>query len=263
MHLKMIALVSLFALVPLGAVAFEESAAVYPRVAGSETRHRSLPEQIAAVGNPLWSDTLPVLPSLAADLIAACRTGDAEQVKRLLNAGALANGNDATGERPLVAAVAAGSAESVRLLLQRGASPDVKGAIGLTPLGMAAAEGRNDLVGILLRGGARPDLAGDNRGTPLHEAVRYDHAPVVATLLKSDPVIARYDREGMHPLALAAARGSHGSLEALLAAGADPDLPDSKGLTALYWARRFERPLAEEMLLRHGAVREAWPLHVD
>lgn len=263
MPLKMIALLSLLGLVPGVAVAFEESGAVYPRVTGSETRQRSLPEQMAAVSSPVWSDTLPVVPSITVELIAACRAGDAELVKRLLNAGALANGNDANGERPLVAAVASGSAESVRLLLQRGASPDVKGAIGLTPLGMAAAEGRNDLVGILLRGGARPDMAGDNRGTPLHEAVRHDHALVVESLLKAEPVVARYDREGMHPLALAAARGSHGSLQALLAAGVDPDLPDRKGLTALYWARRFDRPLAEEILLRHGAVREAWPIHVD
>lgn len=263
MLLKIIVLLSLFGLVPGGAAAFDESGAVYPRVAGSEIRQRPLPEQMAAVGNPVWSDTLPVVSATTVELLAACRAGDAELVKRLLNAGALANGSDANGERPLVAAVAAGSAESVRLLLQRGASTDVKGAIGLTPLGMAAADGRNDLVGILLRGGARSDMAGDNRATPLHEAARHDHALVVESLLKAEPALARYDREGMHPLALAAARGSHGALQALLAAGVDPDLPDRKGLTALYWARRFDRPLAEEMLLRHGALREAWPIHVD
>ena len=98
------------------------------------------------------------------------------------------------------------------------------------PLGMAAAEGRNDLVNILLRAGARPDMAGDNRGTPLHEAVRHDHAVIVATLVKAEPEIARYDREGLHPLALAAARGSHGALETLLAAGIEPDLGEEHRL---------------------------------
>lgn len=263
MTLKYFVLVSLLGLAPVFALAFEETGAIHPRVAGSGVSVRTLPEQLAAVGNPAWDDPLPVLPAITDDLIAASRAGDAEKVKRLLNAGALANGRDANGERPLVAAVANGNAEVVRLLLQRGASPDVKGAIGLTPLGMAAAEGRNDLVNILLRAGARPDMAGDNRGTPLHEAVRHDHAAIVATLVKAEPEIARYDREGLHPLALAAARGSHGALEALLAAGVEPDLPDRKGLTALYWARRFDRPLAEEILLRHGAMREAWPIHVD
>jgi ankyrin repeat protein len=115
----------------------------------------------------------------------------------------------------------------------------------------------------LLKAGADVDGRSDNRATALHEAVRFDHPGIVRELMTAKPEMARYDREGLHPLALAAALGRLACLQTLFTAGAEADLPDRTGLTALFWARRYDRALAEVILVEHGASREAWPIQVD
>jgi ankyrin repeat protein len=81
--------------------------------------------------------------------------------------------------------------------------------------------------------------------------------------MAADPAKASYDREGLHPLALAAALGRLACMDSLFKAGAEADFPDRKGLTALYWARHFDQALAEAVLVDNGASREAWPILVD
>ena len=247
------------------AQAFEEGPAVPERISASTAaaRQRALPEHFAAVAKPVWEDSMPSAPHSTHELIAAVRTGQLAEVKTLLNAGALANGADEQGERPLLAAVAGEHGEIVRLLLQRGASPQVKGPAGRTPLGMAAAAGNLGIVRILLRAGALVDTRSNNGATALHEAVRFDHPTVVHELMAAGPEMARFDREGLHPLALAAVLGRTSCLRNILEAGVDADLPDRAGLTALHWARRYDQVLAESLLVEHHASREAWPIQVD
>lgn len=257
---RLYALLFFLALAPT-ASAFDDSPAVPERWARSGATHsRTLPESFSAVGRAAWEDTRPIVAPGTPGLIAACRAGEIEKVRSLLAAGALANAPDELGERPLVAAVKEGHSEVVRQLLQRGAVPNVKGAEGRTPLGLAAAAGHREIVRLLLRAGALADARSDNRSTALHEAVRFDHADVVRELLAADPDVARFDGEGLHPLALAAARGRLASLKVLLDVGVDIDQPDRTGLTALFWARRYQQAPAEEMLVGHGASREAWPI---
>lgn len=244
--------------------AFEESPALPERNTRSQAaRQRALPEHFAAISNPAWAVEVPEAPDNTSELIAACQTGKIDTVKALLAAGALPNGANEVGQRPLLAAVMEGHVEIVRLLLQGGASPNVKGPQGRTPLGMAAAAGKLGIVQLLLRAGANIDASSDNRATPLHEAVRFDHPEVIRALLAAKPDPLRYDREGLHPLALAAAQGRLACLNTLLEAGIAPDLPDRTGLTALFWARRNNQGLAESLLFVHGANREAWPIAAE
>lgn len=258
---------SLLALMLLGTStqAFEESPALPDRLlpASINVRHRALPEDFSAVGKSLWEDSRPVAVPATHDLLAAVRAGYFDTVKTLLNEGALANGADALGRRPLLLAVVGEHTEIARLLLQRGANPDVKGPEGRTPLSMASAAGNLALVRILLQAGADVDARSDNRATALHEAIRFDHPEVVRLLLAAGPDPESYDREGLHPLALAAAQGRLACLVAVLDSQVSADLPDKKGLTALFWARRYEQGLAESVLLERGAAREAWPIIPD
>lgn len=243
------------------ALAFDDSPAfAEPRKSGSESRQRALPEHFSAVSSPAWVDEIRGAPDSTKELILASQAGKLDQVKALLAAGALPNGADEFGQRPLLVAVAEGQTEITRLLLRRGASPNVKGQQGRTPLSMAAAAGNLNIVRSLLRAGAEVDARSDNRATALHEAVRFDHPDIVRTLLAAGPNPEHYDREGLHPLALAAAKGRLACLKNFLDAGVSPDLPDKTGLTALYWARRYDQALAESILVEHGASREAWPI---
>ena len=61
-------------------------------------------------------------------------------------------------------------------------------------------------------------------------------------------------------LALAAAKGRLACLKNMLDAGVAPDAPDRTGLTALYWANRYDQALADGILVDNGASREAWPV---
>lgn len=246
------------------ALAFEESPALPERfVPGGEGRQRALPEQFASVSSPAWADEAPVVWAGTRELMAAVKAGALDDVKKHLNDGALPNGADENGQRPLLAAVAEGHAEIARLLLQRGASPNIKGPQGRTPLSMAAAAGHLGLVRILLRADADIDARSDNRATALHEAIRFDRPDIVRAIAAAKPNPASYDREGLHPLALAAATGHLRCLKNLLDAGLSPDQPDRTGLTALYWARRYDQALAESLLIESGASRDAWPIVED
>ncbi|MBL8415627.1 MAG: ankyrin repeat domain-containing protein [Propionivibrio sp.] len=243
------------------AYAFEESPALPERSSpGGQGRQRALPEHFKAISAPAWAFGVGVTPDSSSELIAASQVGQIDMVKALLAGGALPNAADDLGQRPLLVAVAAGHAEIVRLLLQSGASPNVKGPQGRTPLGLASAAGNPGIVRLLLRAGADVDARSDNRATALHEAVRFDHPEIVRILIAAAPDSERYDREGLHPLALAAAQGRLACLQALLDSGIAPDLPDRTGLTALYWARRYNQDLAESLLIAQGASREAWPI---
>lgn len=245
------------------AFGFEDTPALPDRLKPGVVRNRALPEHFSALSKPGWADDAPVVPASTRKLIAACGEGRQDEVKALLAAGALANGADERGHRPLIAAVANGHVEIVRMLLQAGADPDVKGPEGRRPLGLAAAAGQGDMVRQLLRAGADVNLRSDNRATAVHEAVRFVQTDILQRLLAARPFPDNYDREGLHPLALASSLGNLQALRTLLDAGIDPDLPDRTGLTALHWARRFQQGLAEAYLIERGATREAWPIALN
>jgi RNA polymerase sigma-70 factor (ECF subfamily) len=125
---------------------------------------------------------------------------------------------------PLVRAVQTGDAELVRLLLDAGADPDARCgcARAETALWMAALIGDCEIATVLLDAGADDD----------------------ATAFA-----------GASPLAVAAQRGHHDVARVLVAAGADPSLPDAGGRTAADWAtarRTSARRLPASDLLATG-----------
>jgi ankyrin repeat protein len=179
-------------------------------------------------------------------------------VSLLLEHGADAGTGLRHGETPLMAAARSGDAESIRLLLAAGANPNAaETKLGETALMWAAAEDQADAIRALVAGGADADLASRklelapmnwlNIGMvstvlpvggwpPLLFAGR-ENAPAAALALievGADPNIR--DPDGLTALNVAVMNAHFDLAVALLEAGADPDAADRTGMTALYGA---------------------------
>jgi len=104
----------------------------------------------------------------APDIWKAMETGDPEQVRRSLEAGADANQVDEVmGVSPLGSAAMAGDVELAVVLLEGGADVNVRGTDGSTPLHGAALLGRVEVLGLLLDEGADPSAKNANGDTVL------------------------------------------------------------------------------------------------
>ncbi len=80
------------------------------------------------------------------------------------------NKKDAVGETRLYRAVRSGNVNEVKKLLRNGANPDIKNNEGLSPLHLAAYWGETEIVECLLKAGAAVDSDNGMGWTPLHSA---------------------------------------------------------------------------------------------
>ena len=87
---------------------------------------------------------------------------------------------------------------------------------------------------------------------PLFQAIRRDQTDLLASLLRQGTPVSLRMQDGTSPLAYAALRGSETSVRLLLKYGADPNVTNQAGVTALVWG---VRELAKvRMLLDAGAA---------
>ncbi|MFG2431274.1 ankyrin repeat domain-containing protein [Streptomyces sp. NPDC048590] len=106
-----------------------------------------------------------------------------------------------------------------------------------------------------LRAGASAESADEDGTTALYLASVQDLPGAVRLLLASgaDPDRASGPEAGDLPLCGAACGGHAEVAEALLSAGANPDLSEEFGFTALRWAAGLGHARVVEVLLAHGA----------
>lgn len=126
-----------------------------------------------------------------------------------------------------VAVTAGGRGDAVRELLRAGAPPNARFA----PYGSSDYGGSRDHGGRYV----------------LHEAARRD-AAVVAALLDAGALPHVVDDAGRTPLHDAVVAGLEEAVALLLWAGADPQAPDAKGVTAMNLAERFDYPAVTAVL---------------
>jgi len=180
----------------------------------------------------------------------AVRADDLETVRMLLRAGADVSAATREGITPLALAAINGSLAATEVLLEAGANPNAVLPEGETVLMSAARTGRPEVLEALLRQGADLNARENWYGeTALMWAAAEDHADAIKVLVqhgadvngRSKLLDVPRRRAGQSvlplgswtPLMFAARQGSMAAIDALAALGADLNLTDPDGATAL------------------------------
>jgi len=159
--------------------------------------------------------------SQAAAIHDAAKSGDLDQIQRLVVEGVDVNEKAVRDETPLIIAALAGNGEIVNYLLQRGADINARNASGLTALHAAAYAGHTEIVSLLIARGAAIDDASNRFGTtPLLLATEENHIETVGSLLKHGANRNAVEMNGISATSKAGWREQWEVLKLLLANGA-------------------------------------------
>ncbi len=160
--------------------------------------------------------------SLNEALHSAVRSGNLQEVNKLLASGADVNGSDGLGSTPLLDAAWSGNADIARVLLSHGA--DVNAAhreAGSTALEYAVLTGRTALVELLLTAGADTTRRYRYNQTVLHLAAARGFPRILELLVNAHVSLNPVDVNGNTPLDEAVLHNQVDSLRFLIAHGAD------------------------------------------
>jgi ankyrin repeat protein len=197
-------------------------------------------------------------------LALAAREGQLEAAQLLLENGADINGTVSVGSPPypgenetaLSEAAKNNHPELVELLLENGADPNIVDTkIGLAPINWAAGMDYADIVSSLIEHGA--DI---NATTPIINAVEQDAPQALQALIEGGVDVNATEEDMAQPplIVLLIRVNSPQSVEKigamLLDAGANPDLQDSLGNTALHYAARLNKAELIPLLIEHKAA---------
>jgi uncharacterized protein len=118
-------------------------------------------------------------------------------------------------------------------------SPSESDRMGRTKLHYAAQAGDRVAVESLLAAGAEIDATDNSGWTALHFAAQSNGTHAVLALLERGATVDRQDEHGNTPLfrAVFAYAGSGEVVQALLAAGSDPNLANAHGVSPASLAR--------------------------
>lgn len=171
-------------------------------------------------------------------------------------------------EQPLLTQLALlalnGETEKVRMLLDQGAALNVPEDHGLTAIYLASLMGHTDVVKVLLEYGDEPNPVGNESPLPLIAAAEGGHAEILELLIAAG---ANVNRQGptnlranhvspvydVSALMLASGGGNENIVYLLLRYGANLELTDSDGDTALFYAASRGNPRVVDILLNAGA----------
>jgi len=173
----------------------------------------------------------------------AATAGDLGAIRGLLADGLPVDAQDVDGRTPILRAVIARQIAAVRLLIDAGADVDIRDNRLANPFLYAGAEGLLDILRLVNEAGADPALTNRYGGVALIPACERGHVETVRYLLEqSDVDVDHVNKLGwtglLEAVILADGDAAHQEIiRLLLANGADPDLADRDGVTALQHAR--------------------------
>ena len=176
---------------------------------------------------------VPTSSGVEWDLVNATDYESIPVIEKLLDEGA---DIDMTLQRTaLHAAAANGNLEIVELLIERGADVNLKDIHGRVPMFVALAEHQPEVAARLAEADTNPNVRTVDGSTLLMAAVRAEEVQLVQWALDhgTDVNAIRPEKNNATALILAARKGNAEIVSLLLAAGADPDVANHEGETAL------------------------------
>jgi ankyrin repeat protein len=199
----------------------------------------------AAMPSPLLAQVPPGDRDLRiyADLHAAAAMGDVAEIEKLIGEGESPNLQDSNSRTPLIVAAYRKHHDAVRALLRLGANPNAKDLQRFDILTIAALNNDIDLLKIALEGGTDPRaVAGNYDGTALIQAAHLGHVEIVKALIEAKAPLDHVNSMGWTALIVCVVLGNGSkehvaTVEALVKAGADVDIKDRGGNTAVAHAR--------------------------
>ena len=142
----------------------------------------------------------------------------------------------------LAQCVSEGHIREVSYFLAAGFSPDTRNKAGVPLLNIAARKGNREIMRYLIMAGAQLNLKADDRGTSaLSDGVMGKHSELVIDLINAGVDVNIKSKDGQTALIVAVGACEEKVVEALLKAGADPDISDSLGASARKYAALFNK----------------------
>jgi ankyrin repeat protein len=178
-----------------------------------------------------------------AGLHAAAASGDVAEIEKLIGEGEPPNLQDASSRTPLIVATYRRHHEAVKTLLRLGANPNARDLQRFDMLTIAVVNKDLDMVKIALEAGADASaVTGPYDGTALISAAHLGLVDIVRELIAKKAPLDRVNSLGFTALLMAVVLGNNSKehiavVEALVKAGADVDIKDRQGQTAVGHAR--------------------------
>lgn len=193
-------------------------------------------------------------------MLVAARMGQTKVLEHLLDAGSDITLANLAGSNAVLRATTTNRRRTVQVLLRRGADANRPNKHGVTPLVAAAYNGSDRLVKLLLDNGADPTLADGTGKAPIIYAAGRGYLSILKALVGAGvDVNAAYGNDltalmwaAGHANDVPAADGAK-MVTFLLDAGADPELADNRGRTALMIAAERGHGLVADLLVARGA----------
>lgn len=187
------------------------------------------------------------------DFFQAVKRDDAATVTQLLRRGFDPNALDPSGRPGLFIAVYEGSLNVAQALVAwPKTNVEWRSAKDESPLMIAALRGHKDIVRKLIARDADVNKPG---WAPLHYAATGGHLEIMQILLDEHAFIDAESPNKSTPLMMAAKYGSLAAVKLLLEAGADANMRNELGMTAVDFALSSERRDTAELIA--AAIRKA------